>query len=154
MSETKYVSVRGNSQSRAVVNYDHFEFASLKEGVLSICMGHALGNDDDFAFGVENGGEDAMIDFSKSIDALMEKDESIRKSVAVLMGDDGVVRAILNLKKLAYVYFHIDVMNDHAGHPVPMECLDIWYANYGFRLVEEDAVSMYENICEQTGQEP
>ena len=64
---------------------------------------------------------------------------------------DGSVRAILNLKKLCYCYFHTDTIMDAGDMPVSKECLDIWYSNFGFRLTEEDAVNMYENICELSG---
>lgn len=141
------IPVNGD-ESRALVNFDFFEFASLKDGTLTICMGHALGNDDDFAFGEEEGGTDAMADFAKEINKLMAEDEAVRKSIAVMLDEDGSVRAILNVNKMCYCYFHVDSIEDAGGMKVSKECLDIWYSNFGFRLTEDDAVNMYENICE------
>jgi hypothetical protein len=145
------IPVVGDGDTRAVVNFDFFEFASLKEGTLTICLGHALGNQDDFAFGPDEGGPDAMKDFANEINKLMAEDEGIRNTIAVLLDHDDSVRAILNLKKLCYAHFHIDTIEDASGMPVSKECLDIWYSNFGFRLTENDAVNMYENICELSG---
>ena len=129
-----------SSEVRVVLHAKFFEFASLKEGNLSICMGHAMGNQDDFIIEDENGATIRQL-----ADHLAD-----REGIAMLLDENDQPRAILNLKKIAYVYWHLD---DNNGESDPIEVLDVWYENYGFRLAHEDATKMYENICELAGLE-
>jgi hypothetical protein len=138
--EMDFIQVK-NSEMRAVLSARHFEFASLKDGNLSICMGHAMGNQDDWIIADENG-----TTISQLADALDK-----REGIAVLLNEDGQPFAILNIKNIAYVNWHLD---DNKGESEPIEVLDVWYENYGFRLAYEDATNMYENICELAGLEP
>jgi hypothetical protein len=135
--ELDFIQVKG-SDVRCILSAEHFEFASLKEGNLSICMGHAMGNQDDFMLDDDNG--EVIAQLADRLDK--------RPGIAVLEDEDGSPRAILNLCNLAYVYWHID---SELGQPT--EVLDVWYPNYGFRLAHEDATKMYENICELSGLE-
>ena len=137
--ELDFIQIK-NSDVRVVLSAEHFEFASLKEESLSICMGHAMGNQDDFIIEDPNG-----LVISQLAEGLVG-----RKGIAMLLDEDNQPRAILNLNNIAYVYWHLD---DNVGESEPIEVLDVWYENYGFRLAHEDATNMYENICELAGLE-
>lgn len=139
-TELDFIQVK-NSEMRAVLSARHFEFASLKDGSLSICMGHAMGNQDDWIIEDENGSTIAQL--ADALDG--------HEGIAVLMDKDDQPCAILNLKNIAYVNWHLD---DNVGESEPIEVLDVWYENYGFRLGYENATNMYENICELAGLEP
>ena len=136
-NDLNFVTLR-NSKDRSFVSLEIFEFASLKEDILTICMGHAMGGDDDFEIREE--AAEAMEHFAEQVKDI--------KHFAVLMGEDDVTpRAILNIKRLAYVRLHprrMEGTNSLDGHELLV--LDVWYENYGFRLAEDDAIAMYETI--------
>ena len=137
-NDLNFITLR-NSKDRSFVSLELFEFASLKDEILTVCMGHAMGGDDDFE--IREDATEAMEHFGKQIKDIPH--------LAILMGEDDVTpRAILNIKRIAYVRLHkrrMDGTNSIDGHE--LDVLDVWFENYGFRLAEEDAIAMYETIA-------
>jgi hypothetical protein len=145
-NDLNFVSIR-NEDDRSFVGLELFEFASLKEEILTICMGHAMGGDDDFE--IRENAAEAMAHFANQVKDVPH--------FATLWDDDDdeTPRAILNLKRIAYVRLH----KRKAEVPDSIDrqellVLDVWYENYGFRLVEEDGIHMYETIADIIGLEP
>jgi hypothetical protein len=149
-NDLQFVSIK-NSNDRSFIGLELFEFASLKEDILTVCMGHAMGGDDDFE--IREDAAEAMEHFAKQIKDIPH--------FAILWHDDDqeTPRAILNLKRIAYVRLHKRRMQGTGDLPTQsddheIEVLDVWYENYGFRLAEDDAIEMYETIAKIIGLEP
>jgi len=137
MSKSHLIELESES-GRCILNTKFFEFASLKDGILSICMGHAMGSKEDFTFEDPDG---------ELIIQLLAKLEG-HEGISCLLDRDDNVRAVLNINNVAYIHWHQD---DLEGNSEPMDVADVWYQNYGFRLANEDANSIYQNIKETVG---
>lgn len=123
-----FVDVNSSNLS-FIMNCKKFEFCSLKDSKLMINMGHAIGNDSDFIVDDNDG---------SIIENIWESIKETGNFAPLYDPESNKLKAILNTDLIVYCKLSIDEQN--------RDILDVWYDNYGFRVIKDDAEQLYQAL--------